>query len=121
MFRRLQERLGKTRNSFVSQLDQLFLGKKAINQELFDELEELLITADLGVNTTMELLESYWFGCCQMFRVKKLDIYIIRQFFALRSSDLSSKSSWLIAFLPRKSWSSMPHYGLTMPDSPLAR
>lgn len=58
MFRRLQERLGKTRNSFVSQLDQLFLGKKAIDQELFDELEELLITADLGVNTTMELLDE---------------------------------------------------------------
>lgn len=58
MFRRLQERLGKTRNSFVSQLDQLFLGKKAIDQELFDELEELLITADLGVNTAMELLDE---------------------------------------------------------------
>ncbi len=58
MFRRLQERLGKTRNSFVSQLDQLFLGKKAIDQELFDKLEELLITADLGVNTTMELLDE---------------------------------------------------------------
>ncbi len=58
MFRRLQERLGKTRSSFVYQLDRLFLGEKEIGQELFDQLEELLITADLGVSTTMALLDA---------------------------------------------------------------
>ncbi|NQS72597.1 MAG: signal recognition particle-docking protein FtsY [Desulfobulbaceae bacterium] len=58
MFRRLQDRLGKTRSSFVYQLDRLFMGEKAISQALFDQLEELLITADLGVSTTMELLDE---------------------------------------------------------------
>ncbi|NOQ46166.1 MAG: signal recognition particle-docking protein FtsY [Desulfobulbaceae bacterium] len=58
MFGRLQERLGKTRDSFVHRLDSLFLGKKEIDQELLDDLEELLITADLGVGTTHELLDS---------------------------------------------------------------
>ena len=58
LFRRLQERLGKSRNHFVHRLDNLFLGRKAIDQELFDELEEILITADLGVNTAMELLDA---------------------------------------------------------------
>ena len=58
MFRRLQDRLGKTRNSFVYQLDRLFMGEKEISQELFDQLEELLITADLGVSTTMDLLDE---------------------------------------------------------------
>ncbi len=58
MFQRLQERLGKTRNSLVSRLDSLFLGKKEIDQELFDELEEILITADLGVATSQVLLDS---------------------------------------------------------------
>jgi fused signal recognition particle receptor len=57
MFRRLQERLGKTRDSFVYRLDRLFLGRKEIDQDLFDQLEEILITADLGVGTTMELLD----------------------------------------------------------------
>ena len=57
MFRRLQERLGRTRDSFVYQLDRLFMGEKEINQDLFDQLEEILITADLGVSTTMELLD----------------------------------------------------------------
>jgi len=58
MFKRLQERLGKSRNHFVHRLDNLFRGRKEIDQDLFDELEEILITADLGVNTAMELLDA---------------------------------------------------------------
>ncbi|CAK8718933.1 Signal recognition particle receptor FtsY [Candidatus Electrothrix laxa] len=58
MFKRLRERLGKSRNHFVHRLDDLFRGRKEIDQELFDELEEILITADLGVNTAMELLDA---------------------------------------------------------------
>ncbi len=58
MFNRLSERLSKTRNSFVHRLDTLFLGKKEIDAQLLDDLEELLITADLGVTTAMELLDN---------------------------------------------------------------
>lgn len=58
MFRRLQERLGKTKDSFVYRLDRLFLGRKEIDQELFEQLEEILITADLGVATTLALLDD---------------------------------------------------------------
>ncbi len=58
LFRRLQERLGKTHESFVHRLDTLFAGKKEIDQELLDDLEEILFTADLGVSTTQELLDS---------------------------------------------------------------
>jgi len=58
LFKRLQERLAKTRDSLVSRVDQLFLGKKVIDAELLDELEEILITADLGVNTTLDLLDE---------------------------------------------------------------
>ena len=58
LFRRLQEGLKKTRDSFVSRVDILFLGRKEIDAELLDELEEILITADLGVDTTLDLLEE---------------------------------------------------------------
>ena len=58
LFKRLQESLGKTRDSLVSRVDDLFLGKKEIDAELLDELEEILITADLGVNTTLDLLDE---------------------------------------------------------------
>ena len=58
LFQRLQERLGKTKDSLVYRLDRLFLGKKEIDQDLFEQLEEILITADLGVTTTLELLDA---------------------------------------------------------------
>lgn len=58
LFNRLKERLSKTRDSFVSRMDELFLGKKIIDPELLDDLEEILITADLGVGTCQELMDS---------------------------------------------------------------
>jgi len=58
LFQRLRQGLAKTRDSFVSQIDTLFLGRKEIGPELFDELEEILITADLGVDTTQDLLDE---------------------------------------------------------------
>ncbi len=58
LFKRLQERLGKTSQGLLYQLDIIFLGKKDIDDALLDRLEEVLITADLGVGTTMELLDS---------------------------------------------------------------
>jgi len=57
LFSRLSQRLSKTRSTFTYQLDTLFLGKKEIDSQLLDDLEEILITADLGVGTTQELLE----------------------------------------------------------------
>jgi len=57
LFSRLAEKLSKTRESFTYQIDALFLGKKEIDAALLDDLEEVLIAADLGVETTMELLE----------------------------------------------------------------
>jgi len=56
LFTRLSNRLGKTRESFTHQMDTLFLGKKEINSDLLDSLEEILITADLGVETSEELI-----------------------------------------------------------------
>jgi fused signal recognition particle receptor len=58
MFQRLSKRLNKTKESLIYRIDTLFLGKKEIDADLFDELEEILITADLGVNTTMEILDD---------------------------------------------------------------
>ncbi len=58
LLKKLSERLSRTRESFTQRLDELFLGKKEIDAELFDNLEEILVTADLGISTTQELLES---------------------------------------------------------------
>jgi fused signal recognition particle receptor len=57
-FRKLRERLTRTRSTFVSRLDRLVLGRRQIDDELLDELEEVLITSDLGVQTTQRLIDS---------------------------------------------------------------
>ena len=58
MLQRLSTRLSRTKESLVYRMDTLFLGKKEIDADLFDELEEILITADLGINITMEILDD---------------------------------------------------------------
>ncbi len=57
-FRRLRNRLSKTRTGFVNRVDRLLLGKKEIDEELLEELEEILITSDMGVQTTIDLIEA---------------------------------------------------------------
>lgn len=56
-FSKLKESLSKTRQNFVEKIEQVFTGRKKIDEELFEELEEVLIRADVGVNTSFELVE----------------------------------------------------------------
>lgn len=53
----LRDGLARTRVSFKERVEALFLGKKKVASDLLEELEEILITADLGVTTSLELLE----------------------------------------------------------------
>lgn len=57
-FRSLKEGLSKTRRGFSGALDNLFHGKAKIDDELFDEIEEILISADIGVDATMEMIDE---------------------------------------------------------------
>lgn len=57
-FGRLKERLTKTRETLITRVDRLVLGKKEIDEDLLEELEEILITSDLGVMTTQVLIDS---------------------------------------------------------------
>jgi len=50
--------LEKTRKGFMSRLKGALFGGKAIDDELIDELEEILVTSDLGIHTTQKLLEG---------------------------------------------------------------
>ena len=56
--RRLKERLSKTRKTFSDGFDRIFAGKQRIDDDLLEELEELLITSDIGVQTAMTLMEK---------------------------------------------------------------
>lgn len=57
-FERLKRSLSKTHESIVGRMDTLLLGKKQIDIDTLEELEEILITADLGVNTTVDLIKT---------------------------------------------------------------
>ncbi len=58
MFRRLRDRLSRTREALGGGLDRLFRGRKVVDAELLEDLEELLITADLGVETSLFLIQA---------------------------------------------------------------
>jgi len=55
---KFKEGLAKTRDAFVGQVTDLFSRRKKIDEAFFEELEEILIGADVGVNTVMELIED---------------------------------------------------------------
>lgn len=56
-FDRLKQGLTKTRQSFVEQVEKIVLRRKKIDEEMYEELEEILIQADIGVNTALVLVE----------------------------------------------------------------
>ena len=57
-FDKLKQGLFKTKSAIVEKVDTLFKSFVKVDEDLFDELEELLISADIGVNTTEEILNS---------------------------------------------------------------
>jgi fused signal recognition particle receptor len=57
-FTKLKQSLQKTRQQFTDKLSHLFLGKKNIDQALFKELEEILLTADVGFEVTQQILKK---------------------------------------------------------------
>ncbi len=56
-FHRLKNRLSRTRKNLSEGLDKIFAGKMKFDEAVIEELEEFLITSDIGVQTTMELIE----------------------------------------------------------------
>jgi fused signal recognition particle receptor len=57
-FEKLKTGLTKTRTALTKNLDNLFFGKRVLDKELFDELEELLISADMGPQFTYDLIDD---------------------------------------------------------------
>lgn len=57
-FGRLVEGLTKTRNSIVAGIDSIFNGFSAIDDDFYEEIEETLIMGDLGIQTTMAIMED---------------------------------------------------------------
>ncbi len=58
VFQRLKARLARTRSTLADGVANLFLGRKTIDEDLLEELETLLLTADVGVEATTRIIED---------------------------------------------------------------
>lgn len=58
LFERMRRGLAKTQASLVGRVDALLGGRSSVDADLLEELEEILITADLGMKTTQELMQA---------------------------------------------------------------
>lgn len=56
-FKRLKQGLSKTREILTTDIDDLFMGNRKLDEDLLEELEELLITSDIGVATAMDIMD----------------------------------------------------------------
>ena len=57
-FKRLVEGLTKTRNNIVSGIDAIFNGFSSIDDDFYDEIEEILVMGDIGINATTSIIEE---------------------------------------------------------------
>ena len=57
-FSRLVKGLTKTRDSIVSGMDSIFNGFSSIDDDFYDELEEILVMGDIGINATTQIIEN---------------------------------------------------------------
>jgi len=53
----LDKGLEKTKESFFSKLNRAIVGKSKVDDEVLDNLEEILITSDVGVDTTLKIID----------------------------------------------------------------
>ncbi|MCK5348664.1 MAG: signal recognition particle receptor subunit alpha, partial [Desulfobacula sp.] len=58
LFSKLKKGLSKTRDILTTDIGELFSKDKEIDDNLLEELEELLITSDLGVKNSMNIMEA---------------------------------------------------------------
>lgn len=57
-FKRLVEGLTKTRDNIVSGIDAIFSGFSSIDDDFYDEIEEILVMGDIGINATTSIIEE---------------------------------------------------------------
>ena len=89
-FDKLKKGLSKTRENITNKIEKLIIGYADIDDDLLDELEEILIMADVGVNTTDKLMEAVRKG------IKKKEINTpedLKPFLQARISEILTTGS----------------------------
>ena len=94
----LEKGLQKTKESFFSKLTRAIAGKSTIDDEVLDNLEELLITSDVGVETTLKIIERIqnrvakekYLGTAELNAILKDEIVALLQENSIENTDLIS-------------------------------
>ncbi|MGM0445569.1 MAG: signal recognition particle-docking protein FtsY [Bacillota bacterium] len=83
LFQKLKNGLNKTKKGIFGKINDLFTGGKELNDEFFLELEEVLIQADIGVQTTMKMIDDL------KLKIEKEDIETTEEFYGVFKEELS--------------------------------
>jgi fused signal recognition particle receptor len=83
----LDKGLEKTKDSFLSKLGRAVVGKSTVDAEVLDELEEILISSDVGVDTTLKIIERIearvsrdkYLGTSELDRILREEIAVLLQ------------------------------------------
>lgn len=88
LFERLKKGLIKAKEGITDRIDEVLKSYTKVDEELLEDLEEVLITADVGVNTTMDIIEKL----TDVIKTKKItDPQDVREELKLIVEDLLSK------------------------------
>jgi fused signal recognition particle receptor len=101
---KLEEGLQKTRDSFFGKLDRLVRGKDTVDASILDELEEILVTSDVGVKTTVDIIEQVEERVArdQYVSTKELNALIRDEIAKLMLDDEEERPADFDASLPNK-------------------
>jgi fused signal recognition particle receptor len=101
---KLEEGLEKTRTSFFGKIDRMVRGKDTVDAEVLDELEEILITSDVGVDTTLDIIDHVEARVAedQYVSTKELNLLIRDEIAKLMLEDEDERPADFDAPLPDK-------------------
>jgi fused signal recognition particle receptor len=100
LFGRLKNGLSKTRKVMTRNIEGLFTGKGPLDDDLLEELEELLITSDIGVQTTMDIVEKISAKANDIVDAATLKAALKKEIEALMSAQVTEAVSLRIKTVP---------------------
>ena len=78
-FKSLKEKLSKTREGLFGKMKALFSGRSIIDEDMYEELEDLLIQSDIGMDMTLKIVE-------ELESIKVFELFLILSILSISSS-----------------------------------
>ena len=100
----IEDGLKKTRESFFSRISKAVAGKSTVDEEVLDELEEVLVSSDVGINTTLRIIERInkrvardkYLGAAELDRILREEIAALLQEAGEDKAVVTETRPWVI-------------------------